>query len=145
MFSFRYIETTFSLSLFYGCKMLFLFGFLISCYVEENQSTSSCSDVSDAKQKASCITNKCNELSGMKKDECYHENIKKLSGNEMTLVLELAKQIEDTMIQGTAISTWVKNNNTNLNQQQGRQLCELLQGRDRFYCMRRLSSPHLKR
>ena len=125
--------------------MLLLFGFLIACFVQEDQSSSSCEGISDAAKRASCITNQCDQLSDIDKDDCYHKNIQKIDGNEMNLVLQLAKKIEDTMIQGTAISTWVKNNNTNLNQQQGRQLCELLQGRDRFYCMRRLSSPHLKR
>ena len=81
----------------------------------------------------------------MKRDECYHDKIRELSSKSMNEVLSIAAKIEDRMVRGAAVSAWVKENNSNINQQQGKQLCKMLDGRDRFYCMRRLSSPHLKR
>ena len=56
-----------------------------------------------------------------------------------------AKNINDPMIRGAAVSAWVRDHNTEITQKQGMELCALLDGRDRFYCVRRLSSPHLKR
>ena len=90
--------------------------------------------------------NDCSKIEkSISRDECYHDKIQGLKSSKMNEVIEMAKKIEDRMIRGAAVSAWVKENNSNINQQQGKQLCEMLDGRDRFYCMRRLSSPHLKR
>ena len=80
-----------------------------------------------------------------KRDSCLHEQILLLPASKMNIVIQSAKQIEDLMIRGAAVSEWVKNHNNDINQRQGQQLCTLLDGRDRSYCLRRLSSPHLRR
>ena len=119
----------------------------MACYGSESQTPnpSACSGSNNAQEKESCIDKQCSSISNaQEKDECYRLHIRELAGSEMSLVLSIAKKMQDTMIQGAAVSAWVKDNNNNINQQQGRELCELLQGRDKFYCMRRLSSPHLK-
>ena len=79
------------------------------------------------------------------KDKCLIEEIQRMNGPQMTEVISKAKEIQDPMIRGAAVSSWVRDHNNEINQRQGKALCEILDGRDRFYCMRRLSSPHLKR
>ncbi len=79
------------------------------------------------------------------RDECLHNEIVKLNARELPTVIVKAKLIEDTMIRGAAVSSWVRDHNNEITQRKGMKLCELLDGRDRFYCVRRLSSPHLKR
>ena len=79
------------------------------------------------------------------KDKCLIEEIQRMNGPQMTEVIKKAKEIQDPMIRGAAVSSWVRDHNNEINQRQGKALCEILDGRDRFYCMRRLSSPHLKR
>jgi hypothetical protein len=81
----------------------------------------------------------------VEKDQCLIGEIQKLNGPQMTEVIKKAKEIQDPMIRGAAVSSWVRDHNNEINQRQGKALCEILDGRDRFYCMRRLSSPHLKR
>ena len=77
-------------------------------------------------------------------DTCLHDEIKLLP-QSVSDVVQRAQQISDPIIRGAAVSTWVKEHNNEINQQQGQQLCALLDGRDRSYCQRRLSSPHLRR
>ena len=88
----------------------------------------------------------CEDLTvSLERDKCLALEIEALQEPQLNQVISKAKIIEDTMIRGAAVSAWVRAHNNEINQQQGQQLCELLDGRDRFYCMRRLSSPHLKR
>ena len=81
----------------------------------------------------------------IKKDECYHNELLKFSSAELPSIISHAKKISDPLIRGAAVSSWVRDHNNEITQKQGMDLCALLDGRDRFYCMRRLSSPHLKR
>jgi hypothetical protein len=88
----------------------------------------------------------CEDLQlGRERDECLHTEIKSLDGKESQKVLEKAKLIQDPMIRGAAVSAWIGTNNNEVDSNTGQALCALLDGRDRSYCMRRLSSPHLKR
>lgn len=88
----------------------------------------------------------CAEMElGRPKDECHHDEIKLLTSDHAQLVLEKSKQIQDPMIRGAAVSAWIGENNNDVDSTTGQALCTLLDGRDRSYCMRRLSSPHLKR
>ena len=82
---------------------------------------------------------------GISRDECYHAEIMNLPGSASQQALEKAKLIDDMMIRGSAVSSWIRDHNNEVNKKNGMALCELLDGRDRSYCMRRLSSPHLKR
>ena len=81
----------------------------------------------------------------LERDKCLSEEILLLKEPQISTVITKAKMIEDVMIRGSAVSAWVREHNNEINQKQGQKLCEILDGRDRFYCMRRLSSPHLKR
>lgn len=88
----------------------------------------------------------CATLSpGPERDRCLHEEIKSLPPSEASAVLERAQLIQDEMIRGAAVSGWVAEHNADVPQQQGNALCQLLDGRDKAYCQRRLSSPHLQR
>lgn len=88
----------------------------------------------------------CEELElGRSKDECLHTEIKSLDGKQAQKVLEKSKLIQDPMIRGAAVSAWIGSYNNEVDSNTGQALCSLLDGRDRSYCMRRLSSPHLKR
>ena len=81
----------------------------------------------------------------LERDKCLSDEISQLKEPQIGNVIAKAKMIEDVMIRGAAVSGWVRDHNNEINQKQGQKLCEILDGRDRFYCMRRLSSPHLKR
>ena len=81
----------------------------------------------------------------IKQDECYHNEVLSFSSTELPKLIDHAKKITDPLIRGAAVSSWVRDHNNEITQKQGMELCALLDGRDRFYCMRRLSSPHLKR
>jgi len=88
----------------------------------------------------------CATLSqGLEKDTCLHDAINLLPATEIDQVLEAAQSIQDSMIQGAAVSSWVAEHSTEIPRQKGETLCKLLSGRDWSYCLRRLSSPHLKR
>lgn len=88
----------------------------------------------------------CEQLElGREKDECLHSEIKLMDSNQAQQVLAKAQLIQDPMIRGAAVSAWIGDNNNNVDSNTGQALCTLLDGRDRSYCMRRLSSPHLKR
>ena len=88
----------------------------------------------------------CEQITeSLERDKCLSEEILLLKDPQITTVITKAKMIEDVMIRGAAVSAWVRDHNNEINQKQGKKLCEILDGRDRFYCMRRLSSPHLKR
>ena len=91
-------------------------------------------------------TKECSAITEtIKKDECYHNELLQFSSAELPQIISHAKQITDPLIRGAAVSSWVRDHNNEITQKQGMDLCALLDGRDRFYCMRRLSSPHLKR
>ena len=112
-----------------------IFFLLISCSTGENPSDN---------QKVS--SSNCEEIKvSLERDKCLATQIETLNEPQINEVISKAKIIEDTMIRGAAVSAWVRAHNNEINQQQGQKLCEILDGRDRFYCMRRLSSPHLKR
>ena len=88
----------------------------------------------------------CEQITeSLERDKCLSEEILLLKEPQINTVITKAKMIEDVMIRGAAVSAWVREHNNEINQKQGQKLCEILDGRDRFYCMRRLSSPHLKR
>ncbi|MEC7985879.1 MAG: hypothetical protein VX278_11995 [Myxococcota bacterium] len=95
-----------------------------------------------SKQTAQECTSITDEL---QKDECYHNEVLLIPSTKLDELIIKAKSINDPMIRGAAVSAWVRDHNTEITQKQGMELCELLDGRDRFYCVRRLSSPHLKR
>lgn len=82
---------------------------------------------------------------GGERDRCLHEEIKVLGGDRASDVLEKASLIDDIMIRGAAVSGWISDHNAVVPPAEGQALCELLDGRDRSYCLRRLSSPHLQR
>lgn len=79
------------------------------------------------------------------RDRCLHDEITVLPADQSALVLEKAKAISDPMIRGSAVSTWVSANVSSVPRETGEALCALLDGRDRSYCQRRLTSPHLQR
>ena len=95
----------------------------------EGDANKACPDIADSKMR----------------DGCYHKEILAMPASDIAKIVGTAEQITDPMIRGAAVSEWVKNHNNDINQQQGQRLCTLLDGRDRSYCLRRLSSPHLRR
>ena len=88
----------------------------------------------------------CGKLTDLtQKDSCYHDRLVAMPVTQIDDVIATGKQMVDPMIRGAAVAQWIKLHNNEINQQKGQELCALLDGRDRSYCMRRLSSPHLKR
>ena len=88
----------------------------------------------------------CSKLTDLtKKDSCFHDKLVVMPVDQIDEVIKTGQQMVDPMIRGAAVAQWIKLHNNEINQQKGQELCALLDGRDRSYCMRRLSSPHLKR
>jgi len=96
---------------------------------ESSQAGSDCSSIKDIK----------------KQNTCYHDQLIAMPASDISKIIEVAKLITDDMWRQAAVSKWIKEHNNDVNQQQGQQLCSLLDGRDRSYCLRQLSSPHLRR
>lgn len=92
------------------------------------------------------VVKDCSTITDSKaKDLCFHDQLVALSPSQVDEVISMAKGMDDSMIRGAAVAEWIKLYNNEINQDKGQELCKLLDGRDRSYCLRRLSSPHLKR
>ena len=87
----------------------------------------------------------CDEVGKEQIDQCLYDTIQRFDAGAWKQVYEMAQKIQDPMIQGGSVSKWIKKNNTQITREQGQKLCDLLHNKDRFYCLRRLSSPHLRR
>ena len=109
--------------------MLYTFLLLLICCSSNTEENIPCEQITES----------------LERDKRLSEEILELKEPQIANVITKAKMIEDVMIRGAAVSAWVRDHNNEINQKQGQKLCEILDGRDRFYCMRRLSSPHLKR
>ena len=86
----------------------------------------------------------CAALEGIERDHCLHDQLLALPASAPDQVVDLAGQISDPMVRGAAVSGWIAAHVNEVPMDKGKQLCDLLEGRDRGYCQRRLSSPHLK-
>jgi hypothetical protein len=82
--------------------------------------------------------------SGIQQDVCVGKRLKAVPGNEIDKALDLASKIRDPMVKGEAVSSWVEAHANQIPPDKGQKLCSMLEGRDGAYCLRRLSSPHLK-
>ena len=82
---------------------------------------------------------------GLERDRCLHDRALALPAAQSADVLVLVKQIEDPIVRGAAVYTWVGQNNRDVSQRDGQALCELLDGREKVTCVRKLSSVHLLR
>ncbi|MEC8425701.1 MAG: hypothetical protein VX000_18075, partial [Myxococcota bacterium] len=87
----------------------------------------------------------CDAKAGMERDRCVHDEVRAIPGSQPDEVARNASRISDPMIRGAAVSGWVAEHVDELPVEKGQALCELLEGRDKSYCHRRLSSPHLQR
>jgi hypothetical protein len=88
----------------------------------------------------------CTELdAGTDQDNCLKDEIQLMDSSRLEDVKARAGLISDSMIRSYTVSTWVKNHANDVALEDGRSLCELLEGREQSYCLRRLSSPHLQR
>ena len=88
----------------------------------------------------------CDAMSeGEEQDHCLKDRIQQMDGPQLAEVEQEAAKIGDNMIRSFAVSTWVKNHANEISLEQGTSLCNLLEGREESYCLRRLSSPHLQR
>lgn len=87
----------------------------------------------------------CAERAGLDRDQCVHDELLAVPASEPDQVIAKAGLIEDPMMRHAAVSGWVAAHVNEVPMDKGKELCALLEGRDRGYCERRLSSPHLKR
>lgn len=87
----------------------------------------------------------CAERDGLARDQCVHDELLAVPASDPDQVIAKAGQIEDPMMRHAAVSGWVAAHVNEVPMAKGKELCALLEGRDRGYCERRLSSPHLKR
>ena len=88
----------------------------------------------------------CTDLEpGTEQDTCFKDQIQGMNASQLAEVESVALQISDTMVRSYAVSTWVKDHSNEISLEEGTGLCQLLEGREQSYCLRRLSSPHLQR
>ena len=87
----------------------------------------------------------CATATGLARDQCLHDELLALPASQPDAVITKAGEISDPMVKHAAVSTWIKAHNNEVPMAKGRELCALLEGRDRGSCERDLSSPHLKR
>lgn len=87
----------------------------------------------------------CATATGLDRDRCLHDELIALPASDPDAVIAKAGEISDSMMRSAAVSSWVQSHVNEVPMDKGRELCDLLDGRDRGYCERRLSSPHLKR
>ena len=93
-----------------------------------------------------CQPSTCEEMSaGMDRDQCFHDRIASTPPGQAAAVVESAAQIQDPMVRGAAVLSWVKSHVSSVSASDGQKLCAFLEGRDQSYCQRILSSPHLQR
>ncbi len=85
------------------------------------------------------------EAPGMDRDLCLHDRILALPGAEHEQAYGLAQQIQDPVVRGAAIFSWVINHNREIEPRAGQALCGLLMGQERETCTRKLSQVHLRR
>lgn len=96
----------------------------------------------ETKQKAN---ENCDGMpTGIDQDVCMGKLLKSTPGSDFDTVVARAKKIRDPMVKGEAISSWVEAHANEIPPDKGQKLCSMLEGRDGAYCLRRLSSPHLK-
>ena len=81
---------------------------------------------------------------GLERDVCHGKELKALRSSEVDRALVIAGQMTDPMVRGEAVTTWVEAKANCLPPDKGQSLCNLLDGRDQSYCLRRLSAPHLQ-
>ena len=82
---------------------------------------------------------------GLDRDVCFGKELKALPSAEIDQVIGLASKMDDPMVRGEAVFTWVTNNGNGIPPDKGQKLCGMLEERDGAHCLRRLSSPHLQR
>jgi hypothetical protein len=82
---------------------------------------------------------------GEEQDHCYKEELLAMDASQIDEIQTKSQLISDDMIRQYAVSSWVEEHANEISLEQGRVLCDILEGRDASYCLRRLSSPHLQR
>lgn len=82
---------------------------------------------------------------GLARDTCNHDAVLAIPADQLDRALTTVSKIEDPVVRGAAVFTWVSQNNRELNPQRGMSMCRLLDGRERVTCERKLSSVHLRR
>lgn len=82
---------------------------------------------------------------GMDRDACLHDAVLASPASALTTVIGKAQQIQDPVVRGAAVFTWVNTHNRELDPKAAAPLCALLEGRERASCSRKLSAVHLRR
>ncbi len=81
---------------------------------------------------------------GLDRDVCNGTRLKALKAADVDQAPLLAGKITDPMVRGEAVTTWVEAKANCIPPEKGQAMCNLLDGRDQSYCLRRLSAPHLQ-
>lgn len=82
---------------------------------------------------------------GSERDLCYFDAIKILDPSALNTVVAEAQQMDDPMVRGAAVSSWVTAHNNQIALKDGQALCDLLVDRDYRYCTQQLTAAHLRR
>lgn len=82
---------------------------------------------------------------GMDRDACNHDRLLASGPEALDQVIQIAATIDDPVMRGAAVFTWVNTHNRELDPKAAEPLCALLEGRERASCSRKLSSVHLRR
>ncbi len=86
----------------------------------------------------------CDDLAGQHRDFCRYGELVALAPADLERALELARGIDETVIRGTAVYTWVRDHAADL-PPEASELCRMLPGAQGAQCLRRLEAVHLQR
>ena len=86
----------------------------------------------------------CEELEGQHRDFCRYGELLALAPSELDRALELARGIDEQVIRGTAVFSWVREHAAEL-PPEASELCRMLPGSQGAQCVRRLEAVHLQR
>lgn len=85
------------------------------------------------------------EAPGMDRDICLHDRLLEVPAAEAREAIALGRQIQDPVVRGAAVFTWISTHNREADPKVAQELCGLLEGRERSTCGRKLSQVHLRR
>ena len=82
---------------------------------------------------------------GLERDKCSYQELLLLDPEAAPEVLETAGDIGDPIVRDAAVTSWLSQHVDQISDEQGKQLCLLLDEEERGYCFREHYSPHLRR
>jgi hypothetical protein len=87
----------------------------------------------------------CGIYSGLEHDRCVADELTALTPDQLDLVRAKTSAIQDPIVRGAALDTWLKAHAKALPTQDAQGLCQLLEGPAAAACNKRVHAAHLNR